>query len=188
MQSKKIKIMKVETRKLSFGIILLTFLVLPRIGYANSISCKSEAISYELNDARDFATGEAKEKLQIRFAPVLEAIVDTYSGKHGDFSIEREAVLSKVTKSVFTTYCTVEQKMAKTHENGQEMYYALVKMSIQSERLLKAMEIYVLPKAGDNRRVHNRKVEQLQKVIEAEFENDLIISDGVEPSKPRRKP
>ena len=172
--------------KISPSLIILFALVHPWVCYASKIACKSEAVSFDITDARDFATSEATEKLQIRFQPVLENIVDTYA-KYGQFSLERESLLQKVTRSVFSTYRTTEQKMSRLREDGEERFYALVEISIQSERLLKAMDIYVLPKAGDNRRAHNRKVNQLQKVIEAEFEAANILSGDAEPAKPHRK-
>lgn len=172
--------------KFNTCLIILFALVHPWVCYANKIFCKSEAISFDITDARDFATSEATEKLQLRFQPVLENIVDAFT-KSGQFTLERDPLLQKVTRSVFSTYRTTEQKMSRLREDGEERFYALVEISIQSERLLKAMDIYVLPKAGDNRRAHNRKVSQLQKVIEAEFEAANILSGDAEPAKPHRK-
>lgn len=167
--------------------IILFALVHPWVCYANKIFCKSEAISFEMSDARDFATSEATEKLQIRFQPVLENIVDNYSDKSGKFSLDRENLLKKITHSVFSTYRTTEQKLSKLRKDGTIQYYALVETSIQSERLTTAMDIYVLPRAGENRRAHERKLAQLQKIIEAEFEAANILSGDAEPSKPNRK-
>lgn len=156
--------------------------------YANVIESKSEAISLDINDARDFATAEAKAKLEVVFAPVLEAIVTDYEDKIGDYTIPSQDLIKKVSKSVFNTYIHYEQKVSKMYNDGHESYYALVTTSIESNRLLMAMESYLLPKAGDNRRGHERKVKQLRQVIEAEFDayNQPSIDDAV-PARRSRK-
>lgn len=157
--------------------------------YANTIEATAEAVSIDICDARDFATAEAKAKLEVKFEPVLKAIVEEYASRCGDYTIPTPELIEKVTKQVFSIYINYEQKMAKTYEDQHENYYVIVTTSIKRERLIMAMERYLLPKAGDNRRGHEKKIKQLRQIIEAQFDacQQGFFIDGSAPAKRNRK-
>lgn len=169
-------------------IIILLALVGFSACYANRIEAKAEASAGDISSAGKAAMIEARAQLENIFAPIFQTIVSEYEDEVGDFTMPTHELIKKVQKQVYTTYITYEQKMAKTYKDGQNIYIATVTASIQSERLIMAMDRYLLPKAGENRKGHDKKVKQLREVITSQFDlYNLPLTGDSEPEGHSRK-